>query len=96
MKKSLSLLQTLVVMTKKGDAAMQQSIEPIHESTAGEHKDYDRLLIEAVEAGVESGRSIGVLESYNFLVREGFSAAAEVLMQLVEEEAESRKSKGDA
>lgn len=59
-------------------------------------KELDRILLETVDAGIESGRSMGVIESYNFLVREGYTAAAEVLMQLVEEEAESRKLRGDA
>jgi len=59
-------------------------------------KDFDRILLETIDAGIESGRSMGVIESYNFLIREGHTAAAEVLMQLVEEEAESRKQMGDA
>jgi hypothetical protein len=59
-------------------------------------KEFDRILLEAVEAGIESGRSIGVLEAYNFLIREGFDAAAEILMILVDEETETRKIKGDA
>jgi hypothetical protein len=59
-------------------------------------KDFDRILLEAVEAGIESGRSIGVLESYNFLIREGFDGAAEVLMELVHEEEQIRKNRADA
>ena len=60
------------------------------------HVDFDRVMLEAVEAGIESGISIGVLEAYNFLVREGHSAAAETLMYLVNEDTEARKIKGDS
>lgn len=48
-------------------------------------KDVDRIMLEAVEAGMESGRSVGVLEAYNLLILEGHSDAAEILMQLIEE-----------
>lgn len=59
-------------------------------------KNFDKIILDSVEAGMESGRSIGVLESYNFLVREGFEAAAEALMELIYEDEKARKSKGDA
>lgn len=59
-------------------------------------KNFDKIILDSVEAGMESGRSIGVLESYNFLVREGFDAAAEALMELVYEDEQNRKIKGDA
>jgi len=58
--------------------------------------EFERIMLEAVEAGIESGISIGVLEAYNFLVREGHSAAAETLMDLVNEDTEARKIKGDS
>lgn len=59
-------------------------------------KNFDKIILDSVEAGMESGRSIGVLESYNFLIREGFDAAAEALMELVYEDEQNRKIKGDA
>lgn len=59
-------------------------------------KNFDKIVLDSVEAGMESGRSIGVLESYNFLIREGFDEAAEALMELVYEDEESRRSKADA
>lgn len=59
-------------------------------------KNFDKIIIDSVEAGMESGRSVGVLESYNFLVREGFDEAAEALMELVYEDEQNRKNKGDA
>jgi len=59
-------------------------------------KDFDRIMLEAVEAGMESGRSIGVIESYNFLVREGYTNAAEALMELVKEEEEVRLKQAHA
>jgi hypothetical protein len=58
--------------------------------------DLDRIMLEAVEAGMESGRSIGVIEAYNFLINEGHQAAAECLIELIEEEAEIRRSIADA
>lgn len=54
-------------------------------------KNFDRIIVESVEAGVETGKSLGVLESYNFLLREGFKDAANALMVLVEEDEENRK-----
>lgn len=59
-------------------------------------EDFNKILLDAVEAGMESGRSIGVLESYNFLVREGFTEAADVLLELVQEDEKHRKLRGDA
>lgn len=59
-------------------------------------KNFDKIIMDSVEAGMESGRSVGVLESYNFLVREGFDEAAEALMELVYEDEQNRKNKGDA
>lgn len=59
-------------------------------------KSFDKVVLDSVEAGMESGRSIGVLESYNFLIREGFDEAAEALMELVYEDEQNRKNKGDA
>ena len=43
-------------------------------------KDFDRLILEAVDAGIESGRSIGVIEAYNILIREGYGDVAELLV----------------
>jgi hypothetical protein len=54
-------------------------------------ENFDRLILEAVDAGIESGRSIGVIESYNILVREGYGSAAELLMQLISEEDQTKK-----
>ena len=48
-------------------------------------KDIDSVILQAVEAGIESGKSIGVLEAYNLLVREGYGVAAEVMLQLIED-----------
>jgi hypothetical protein len=59
-------------------------------------KNFDKIIFDSVEAGIESGRSIGVLESYNFLVREGYGEAAEALMELVYEDEQNRKIRGDA
>ena len=59
-------------------------------------KNFDKIVLDSVEAGMESGRSIGVLESYNFLIREGFDEAAEALMELVYEDEENRKTRADA
>lgn len=59
-------------------------------------KNFDKIILDSVEAGIESGRSIGVLESYNFLIREGFDDAAEALMELVYEDEDNRKLKADA
>lgn len=59
-------------------------------------KNFDKIILDSVEAGMESGRSIGVLESYNFLVREGFGEAAEALMELVYEDEQNRKARADA
>ena len=59
-------------------------------------EELDRLLQEAVESGVETGRSIGVIEAYNILVLNGHKAAARLVMELVEEEAIFRKAIGDA
>ena len=50
----------------------------------------ERIMLEAVEAGVESGRTAGIIQSYNFLLLEGHSTAAEALMKLIEEEEKSR------
>lgn len=58
--------------------------------------DLDRIMLEAVEAGMESGRSIGVIEAYNFLINEGHHEAAECLIELIEEETENRRSIADA
>jgi hypothetical protein len=58
--------------------------------------DLDRIMLEAVEAGMETGRSIGVIEAYNVLVNEGYVDAAEALMDLINEEAETRMARGDA
>lgn len=68
----------------------------VKKSASQSSKDFDRILLEAVEAGIETGRSVGVIEAYNFLIREGYGDAAEILMQLVDEEAEVRKFRGDA
>lgn len=57
---------------------------------------FDRLLLEAVEAGIESGRSMGIIEAYNFLIMEGHTAAAESMMQLITEEEEVKTSKPSA
>jgi len=59
-------------------------------------KNFDKIVLDSVEAGMESGRSIGVLESYNFLIREGFDEAAEALMILVYDDEDSRKRRADA
>lgn len=59
-------------------------------------KNFDKVILDSVEAGMESGRSIGVLESYNFLIREGFEDAAEALMELIYEDEQNRKSRADA
>jgi hypothetical protein len=59
-------------------------------------QELDRLLHEAVEAGVDSGRTMGVLEAYNVLVRAGHKEAATKVMELVEDENMFRKSIGDA
>lgn len=59
-------------------------------------KNFDKIILDSVEAGLESGRSMGVLESYNFLIREGFGEAAEALMILVYEDEDSRKLRSDA
>lgn len=59
-------------------------------------EDFNKILLDAVEAGMESGRSVGVLESYNFLVREGFTEAADVLLELVQEDEKNRKLRADA
>lgn len=56
----------------------------------------DRIISEAVDAGIESGRSIGVIESYNFLLNAGHIDAAELLMDLITEENEIRKSIADS
>lgn len=58
--------------------------------------DLDRIMLETVEAGMESGRSIGVLQSYNILVEAGYHEAAECLIELIEEEDNIRKSISDA
>jgi hypothetical protein len=50
----------------------------------------DREILEAVEAGIESGISMGIIEAYNFLVVEGHAAAAESLMQLIAEDEEEK------
>ena len=54
-------------------------------------EDFDRLILEAVDAGIESGRSIGVIECYNTLIREGYGSVAELLMQLISEEDQTKK-----
>lgn len=59
-------------------------------------KNFDKIILDSVEAGMESGRSVGVIESYNFLVREGFDEAAEALMELVYEDEQMRKDTADA
>jgi hypothetical protein len=56
----------------------------------------DRIMLEAVEAGMESGRSIGVIEAYNLLFSAGYYEAAECLIKLIEEEDNIRKSIADA
>ena len=56
----------------------------------------DRVILEAVEAGMESGRSMGIIEAYNLLLMEGHGAAAEILMQLIAEDEEARKNKASA
>lgn len=71
---------------------MQLQFEDVHVG----HGNLDKVMLEAVEAGIESGISIGVLEAYNYLVMQGYSAAAESLMHLVNEDTEARKIKGDA
>jgi len=58
--------------------------------------DLDRVMLEAVEAGIETGRSMGVIEAYNVLINEGHLLAAECLIGLIEEEAEIRRAKADA
>ena len=58
--------------------------------------DFDRIMLEAVEAGIESGRSMGVIEAYNLLVNEGYLDAAETLMDLINEDTESRAMRADA
>ena len=89
-----SLLHPLELTKKERTQAMSQisNIIPRSEEEAitidsllSTAKDVDRIMLEAVEAGVESGRSMGVIEAYNLLVVEGYTAAAEVLMQLIEE-----------
>lgn len=81
---------------------MSESIEaPKHETLVVENllktaSDLDRIMLEAVEAGMESGRSIGVIEAYNFLISEGHQEAAECLIGLIEEETEIRRSIADA
>lgn len=72
-----------------------------HESLVVENllktaNDLDRIMLEAVEAGMESGRSMGVIEAYNFLINEGHHDAAECLIELIEEETEIRKKTADA
>lgn len=59
-------------------------------------RDYDRIVLEAVEAGIESGRSMGIIEAYNFLLLEGYTSAAETLMQLITEDETSRNNKANA
>lgn len=56
----------------------------------------DRLLAEAVESGIDTGRSLGAIEAYNLLMREGHTDAARVVLELVEDEMMYRKSIGDA
>ena len=58
--------------------------------------DIDRIMLEAVEAGMESGRSVGVIEAYNLLSFAGYHEAAECLIELIEEEDNIRKSIADA
>lgn len=48
-------------------------------------RNIDSVILQAVEAGIESGKSIGILEAYNLLVREGHTAAAEVMLQLIDD-----------
>jgi len=59
-------------------------------------ENFDKIILDSVDAGLESGRSIGVIESYNFLVKEGFEEAAEALMILVFEDEDNRKRRADA
>jgi hypothetical protein len=59
-------------------------------------KNFDKIILDSVESGIESGRSIGILESYNFLVKEGYPHAAEALLVLVNEDEKTRKERGDA
>jgi septum formation inhibitor-activating ATPase MinD len=56
-------------------------------------KDFDRLILEAVDAGIESGRSIGVIEAYNILIREGYGDVAELLMNIISDDDPSAKTK---
>lgn len=58
--------------------------------------DINRIMIEAVDAGIESGRSIGVLEAYNVLIAADQPLAAKLLLQLIDEEFETRKTIADA
>jgi hypothetical protein len=78
-------------MMQQGDLKTEEliSIENLLKSV----KDFDRLILEAVDAGIESGRSIGVIEAYNILIREGHGAAAELLMNIISEDDPGSKTK---
>ena len=66
------------------------------ESLMSVTREFDRIMLEAVEAGIETGRSMGVIEAYNLLVNEGHAGVAEILMELINEDAEARMAKADA
>ena len=51
------------------------AIEEFNRAMAG----FDILLANAVDSGVESGRMLGFLEAYNYLVRQGHTMAASSL-----------------
>ena len=56
-----------------------------NESTERKRKytkfDIDRMLAEAVDSGVVSGRLLGLVEAYEFLVKSGFKQSAKMLKQ---------------
>jgi len=82
-------------MIKRKTTTMSQIHELNEEETIAVN-DFDKIILDSVEAGMESGISVGILESYNFLVREGFNEAAESLMALVCEDEHNRKNRADA
>lgn len=56
----------------------------------------DKVLNDALETGIELGRSYGLLEAHNFLIQNGFVEAAELLHESINNDEENRTTLVDA
>ncbi len=83
-------------MSESDNAAQFDYAILVAENLVRSADDINRIMIEAVDAGIESGRSIGVLEAYNVLIAADQPLAAKLLLQLIDEEFETRKTIADA